>query len=328
MTLRVYSHADVVALLPMTDCVPLMRQTLSALARGQGFQPLRTVSHPPGVDGFLVLMPGHLPGPPAALGAKFLGVFAGNARLGKDPHQGLVLMLDPATGEPAAILNAAAVTSVRTAAVSALATDVLARPDAAVLTMFGAGVQARWHAAAIATVRRLTEVRVLARDPDRTRTFVGQLAAELDRPVSAGFDPRAAVAGADIVVTATTAHAPLFDHDWLEPGTHINAVGACVAAHRELDAATVAAARFITDRRDSALAEAGDFVMAAAELGLTPDHIAAELGDVLIGRAAGRQSSEQLTIFKSLGLAAEDLAAAGFIHERGARTDRGTEVAF
>ena len=146
--------------------------------------------------------------------------------------------------------------------------------------------------------------------------------------MTAVFDTREALAGADIVVTATTATTPLFRREWLAAGAHINAVGACVAAHRELDAATVAAARFITDRRESALAEAGDFVIAAAELGLAPSHIAAELGEVLIGRAAGRETANQLTIFKSLGLAAEDLAAAAFIHHRGVETDRGTEVAF
>jgi ornithine cyclodeaminase len=276
----------------------------------------------------MVLMPGYLAGPPPTLGLKFLGVFDGNARVGKDPHQGVVLLLDPDTGEPVAVLNAAAITSVRTAAVSALATDVLARADASVLTIFGAGVQARWHAAAIATVRPLSEVRVVARDPARTRAFANLLTTELGLVVSPVADPRTALAGADIVVTATTAVSPVFSGSWLGRGVHINAVGACVADHRELDAPTVVAARFITDRRESALAEAGDFVLAAAECGLPASHIAAELGEVLLGQVPGRETEDQLTIFKSLGLAAEDLAAAAFIQQVGAATGRGTAVEF
>jgi ornithine cyclodeaminase len=169
---------------------------------------------------------------------------------------------------------------------------------------------------------------VVARDAERAQAFAHKVSSELGRPVAAARDIRDALEGADIVVTATTATTPVLRSEWLGDGVHLNAVGACVAGHRELDAQTVARARFFTDRRESAQAEAGDFVIAAAELGLPPEHIVGELGELVLGRIAGRQDATQLTIFKSLGLAAEDLAAAALIHERGLAVGAGTEVAF
>jgi ornithine cyclodeaminase len=324
MTLLVLSHNDVTDLLPVTECIPLMRDVLSGLARGRGFQPLRSVVTPPG-PGFMVLMPAATP---TALGIKLLGIFHGNPALGKDAHQGVVLLLDPATGEPRAVVDASAITAVRTAAVSAVATDVLARPDATCLTVFGTGVQARWHVPAIAAVRRLAEVRVVGRDAARTAVFASALSDHCGLTVRPYTDPRPALAGADIVVTATTATTPVLRYAWLAPGTHVNAVGACAPTARELDTETVARARLVVDRRESALTEAGDLIIARAEVGLGADHIAAELGEVLTGAVPGRRDTTELTVFESLGLAVQDLAAAGYVHERALHAGRGTAARF
>jgi ornithine cyclodeaminase/alanine dehydrogenase-like protein (mu-crystallin family) len=324
----VLDHDAVTDLLTIDACIAVMRDTLAALARGAGFQPLRTIERPPGVPGMLGMMPGYLAEPDPVLGLKFLGIFGGNPAIGKDAHQGMVILLDPATGEPQAILNASAITAIRTAAASAVATDALARPDAADLAVFGTGVQGAWHVRTIAAVRPLSRVRMSGRDATRGAEVAAHLARELGLPVSFEADARATVDGADIVVTATSATEPLVRRGWLAPGTHINAVGACVPTARELDTATVAASRFFTDRRESALHEAGDYVIAAAEVGLGPEHIVADIGQVLNGSVVGRTGNDELTVFESLGLAVEDLAAAAYVVAAARQTGAGTRAAF
>jgi ornithine cyclodeaminase len=300
----VLGHDDVTSLLPMEACIEVMRTTLAGLARGEGHQPLRSVVMVPGLQGFLGLMPGYAAGERPALGMKFLGIFPENPKQGKDAHQGLVVLLDPATGEPKAILDASAITALRTAAVSAVATDALARPDARVLTVFGTGLQGRAHARALALVRPVTEIRMVGRHDNA----------------------RFALDGADIVVTATNSATPVLRREWLSPGTHLNAVGSSVPRDRELDAETVAASRFFVDRRESALNESGDYLMAAREAGLGPDHIVAEIGEVLCGLSPGRTSPDELTVFKSLGLAVEDLAAAAYVCAAAEASGLGTRV--
>jgi len=328
MELLVLGHDEVTELLPVGVCIDLMREALTGLARGDGHQPLRTIMMVPGLSGFLGLMPGYLGGGRSALGIKLLGIFPGNPKLGKDAHQGVVLLLNPETGEPRAVLDASAITAVRTAAVSAVATDVLARDEATALTVFGTGVQAVAHVRAIAQVRPLTRVCLVGRDGTRGNRVASDLGASLGVPTEFVLDPEAALMDAGIVVTATNAPEPVLRHEWLAPGTHINAVGSCVPANRELDTATVAASRLFVDRRESALAEAGDFLIAAAEAGLGEDHIAAELGEVLTGAEPGRTSPAQLTVFESLGLAVEDLAAAAYVVAAADKTRLGTRVLF
>ena len=299
-------HDEVTSLLPMDACIDVMRKTLTSLAQGDGHQPLRSVVRVPGLPGFLGLMPGYSGGEHAALGMKFLGIFPGNPKQGKDAHQGVVMLLDPGTGEPRAILDASAITAMRTAAVSAVATDALARPEARVLAVFGTGGQGRAHARALALVRPLNEIRLVGRNEDA----------------------RSALDGADIVVTATNSPTPVLRLEWLSPGTHINAVGSSVPRDRELDAETIAASRFFVDRRESTVNESGDWLMAARDAGLDETHIVAELGDVLTGASAGRTSPGELTVFKSLGLAVEDLAAAAYVCEAAQTSGLGTRVRF
>lgn len=324
----VLGHDTVTALLTVEDCIPVMREALTALARGDGHQPLRSIVRPPGLDGFLGLMPGYVGGDEPVLGMKFLGIFPGNPALGKDAHQGLVLLLSPQTGEPLAVVDASAVTAVRTAAVSAVATEVLARVDATDLTIIGIGVQGAWHARAIAAVRPLTRVRLVGRNVAQGNALAAKLYAELAVPVEFGTDARAALEGAEIVVTATTSTTPVLERSWIAAGTHINAVGSAVPHARELDTATVVDSVFVVDRMESALVEAGDYVIAAAEAGFGPERIHAELGDVLAGAAAGRGDDGQITVFKSLGLAIEDLAAVAYLYEQAKRLGAGTRAPF
>jgi ornithine cyclodeaminase len=239
-----------------------------------------------------------------------------------------VLLSSATTGEPLAMLNASAVTEIRTAAVSAVATELLARADATELAIIGTGVQARSHLLAIAALRSLTGIRVAGRDPARARRFAAGMREHAPVPVTACGSAADAVSGAGIVVTATSSPEPVLRQDWLAPGAHINAVGACVPQARELDAETIAAAALFTDSRESAASEAGDYLLARAEGAIGPDHIRAEVGEVLTGAAPGRTDDAEITVFESLGLAAEDLAAAALAYRKAAELGAGSWVEF
>jgi ornithine cyclodeaminase/alanine dehydrogenase-like protein (mu-crystallin family) len=315
----VLSAEAVRACLGYAACADAMRTVLAARARGEVFQPLRSVLRPEGAAGLVVLMPSYSSD---GYGLKAICVTPGNPARGLDSHQGIVLLSDPRTGEPLAVLNASAVTEIRTAAVSAVATNLLANPDANVLAIVGTGVQARAHVQAIAATRTLTEVRVAGSSPAKAEQFARSAAASGPGVpvVGCGSVPEA-LAGAGIVVTATSAAEPVVRREWLDPGTHVNAVGACLPHVRELDTATMAAAALFADSRESVLAESGDYVLAAAEGAMGPDGIRAEIGEILAGTATGRRNAAEITVFESLGLAVEDLAAAVLAcqtaHERG-----------
>ena len=265
------------------------------------------------------LMPAYSPG--AGYGLKAICITPGNPAIGKDAHQGGVLLFDARTGEPLALVNASAVTEIRTAATSAVATDLLARPGAAELAIIGTGVQGRAHAHAIASTRPLTGIRLTGRRLARTREVAAELAGELGQPVTPHDDVQAAVDGAGIVVTATTSSEPVLRRGWLAPGTHVNAVGACVPGARELDTATMAEAAIFADSRESVSHEAGDFLIAERDGAANP--VRAELGELLTGTAAGRADDDEITVFESLGLAAEDLAAASYLYEKATRLGAG-----
>jgi ornithine cyclodeaminase/alanine dehydrogenase-like protein (mu-crystallin family) len=226
------------------------------------------------------------------------------------------------------VLNASAVTEVRTAAVSAVATGLLARADATELAIIGTGVQARAHLLAIAAARPLARVRVAGRDQAKARRFAEAMREHVTVPVTASGSAAEAVAGAGIVVTATSSAEPVLRKDWLAPGTHINAVGACVPQARELDTETMAAAALFTDSRESATSEAGDYLLAHAEGAIGPDHIRAEIGEIIAGGAPGRASDAEITVFESLGLAVEDLAAAALAYRKAAELGAGSWVEF
>jgi ornithine cyclodeaminase/alanine dehydrogenase-like protein (mu-crystallin family) len=331
MRLLVLSAAEVHALLGYDECARAVRDALVALETGRAQQPLRTVLRPEGAAGLVALMPSYASGAEedeAAYGLKAICITPANPAAGLDTHQGVVLLSSGRTGEPLALLNASAVTEIRTAAVSVIATELLARKDADVLAVIGAGVQARAHILALDQARPLREIRLAGRH----RASAEQLAAsvrELIRPPLRVCDGVAeAVDGAGIVVTATSSAEPVLRGEWLRPGSHVNAVGACLPTARELDGPAMAAGVLFADRRESLLAEAGDYVIAASEGAVSPASVRAELGEVLAGRAPGRTSDDEITIFESLGLAVEDLAAARCAYLTATETGAGSWIEF
>jgi ornithine cyclodeaminase len=329
MDVLVLNGERVAQLLPMPECIKVMRDALAALARGEALVPLRTVMRVPGVSGFLGLMPGYISpreGQEGALGLKAVSVFPGNASRGIDTHQGAVLLFEADTGRLSALLDGAAITAIRTAAVSGVATDVLARPDASELAILGAGVQARTHIEAIAAVRPLRRVRIWSRNPEHAAALASELRRRFGFPIEAAPSAEAAVREADVVATVTASPEPILKREWLKEGVHINAVGSSIPTTREIDTATMVAARLFVDRRESALAEAGDLLIAMGEGAVKGDHVQAELGEVIIGKNPGRRSPGELTLFKSLGLAVEDVASAAYLVRRARETGTGQTV--
>lgn len=322
MTL-ILGQDEVRRLLPMPTCIELMADAFAALAQDLALCPLRRVMRR--ADGVLLgTMPAALPD---ALGIKVIAIVPGNAGTALDPHQGLVLLMDPDTGVPQAILDATEVTAIRTAAVSALATRLLARPDADDLALLGAGTQAWTHLEAMHAVRPLRRVRVHSRTPARREAFARRAAVRLGVEVVPHAEPEAAVRGASLICTLTSAREPVLRGAWLSPGAHVNAVGACTPAARELDALALARARLFVDRRESALAEAGDFLLARAEGAVRDAHILGELGDLVLGRLPGRRAEGDITLFKSLGLGLADLAAARHVYREALAAGVGVRVA-
>jgi ornithine cyclodeaminase/alanine dehydrogenase-like protein (mu-crystallin family) len=318
----VLSEHDVQRLLDMESCVDAMAEALASLARGELFQPLRFVVRPPDGDGLLGLMPAHRAGEAPAYALKEIVITPDNPTRGLDAHQGAVLLHDGRTGQLLAILNASPVTAIRTAAVSAVATRALARADARRVAILGAGVQARAHVDAMRAVLDDPEIRIFARRGEAAEALASEVGA------TASPSPDAALFGAEIVCTTTSAKDPVLEHRWLAPGAHVNAVGSSIPTARELDTETMRKASLFVDRRESTLNEAGDYLIPAADGAFGPEHIKAELGEVLAGLAPGRSDEEELTVFKSLGIAVEDLASADLVVRRAREQGVGTEVEF
>jgi ornithine cyclodeaminase len=309
-------------LLPVSACIGVMKQALTALARKEAANPLRTVIRT--AEGAVAAMPAY--DGDSAVGAKIVAVVPGNVSTGLPTHLGLVLLLDAHNGVPLAIVDATSITAIRTAAVSGVATDALAREDASICAIIGTGVQAAAHVAAMTAVRPIRSVRIVSRDFARA----GRVCAELAAEFACAFEPvesvERAVSGADVVCTITNSATPVLHGEWLAAGVHINAVGASLSHARELDAAAVARSRLYCDSRVSMLSESGDFLFARAEGWIDESHIVGELGDVLLGTAPGRRSPDDITLFKSLGLGIEDIAAARYVHDRAVEQGRGVRV--
>ena len=299
-----FSEDDVRARLHLPDLIDAMEQALVEFSAGRVQQPVRTVLEFGGERSLFGLMPSYVPSLPA-LGAKLVTVCAGNAKRELDTHQAIIVMLDPETGVTRAILEGRYITEVRTAAVSAFSTRRLARKDAKVLGILGSGVQARSHFRALSLAREFREVRVWSPNAERLRKFADETGA-VAMPSAADV-----VRGADVVVTATSAATPVIQNEWVGDGTHVIAVGSCMPWQRELDPALVERARLVVDSRAAALKEAGDIVMGIAEGRWTAEHIAAELGEL-----PSRQNDREITVFKSLGLAVEDIFAANMVLTR------------
>lgn len=313
--------AAVTAALVPADCIEVMESALRAFERGDVAQPMRTVIHIPDGSGSLYTMPAFVASP-RALTVKLITIFHGNEARSLPTHQGLVVVFDPVTGAPALLLDAASLTAVRTAAVSAAATRALARKDADTLAILGTGVQARSHIAAMPLARPLRRIRIWG----RTAAHAERLAADVSNngiEITVCRDAAEAVADADIVCTVTSSAEPVLRGEWLRPGTHVNAIGASTSATREVDTGLVARARIFVDAIDAALTEAGDLLIpqkehATAAARWTP------IGAVFNGNAPGRLHEHDITLFKSVGLAIEDAAAAAFIARRLTTSDEET----
>jgi ornithine cyclodeaminase/alanine dehydrogenase-like protein (mu-crystallin family) len=304
MSVLVLNEHEVRDLLTMEECIEAMDEVLRSLARGELHQPLRPVTRPAQSDTLLGLMPAFRGGDSPAWSLKEIVIAPQNPARGLDAHQGAVLLHDGETGQLQALLNASAITEIRTAAVSAVATRALARPGAGVVAILGGGVQAGSHAQAMGAVLPAAEIRMWKR--------------------ADGGTPEAVLRDADVVCTCTSAREPILELGWLKPGAQVNAVGASVPSARELDAETMTAATVFVDRRESALNEAGELLLA----GLGEERITAELGEVLTGAHPGRTANDELTVFKSLGLGVEDLAAAELVVRKARAQGAGTEVPF
>jgi ornithine cyclodeaminase len=329
LKILILNSTEVEQLLPMRECIAIMAEALTALAQGEVYQPLRMIVRPPDAAGLLGLMPVYRSGEAPAYGLKAICVFEDNPTKGKDAHQGSVMLLSGETGELLALINASAVTAIRTAAVSGVATRLLALEDAGELAIIGSGVQARTHLSALACVRPIRRARVASRSIEHARKFAGEMQTHFPFPVVAIEDVEEAVRGADLIVTATNAREPVLRREWIAPGAHINAVGSSSPEAREVDTATVVASRLFVDRRESALKEAGDYLIPMREGMIGPEHIRAELGEVLTSVRHGRTSRDEITLFKSVGLAIEDLASAEYVYRRALEEKKaGTWVEF
>jgi ornithine cyclodeaminase/alanine dehydrogenase-like protein (mu-crystallin family) len=323
MSVLILNHDEVERLLDMPGCMAAMEEALVALARGEFHLPLRPVVRPPGASNLLGLMPTHRGGNRPLYALKTIAVFPDNPARGLDPHQGSVTLFDGTTGQVAAIMNATPITTIRTAAVSGVATRTLAREDARVLAVVGAGHQADPHVAAMLEARPFERVLIASRRYESARRLADEW------PIATAVETaEEAVRDADVVCTVTSSAEPVVLGEWLRPGTHVNAVGACLPHMRELDTAAVARATLFVDRRESAENEAGDYLLALQDGAIAEGHIRAELGEVLAGGAAGRTSDDEITIFESLGLAVEDLAAAEYLERRARETGAGVTVDF
>jgi len=306
----------------------VMREALIALAAGHVHQPLRTIIRPPEASGLMGLMPSYVSGDHAAFGLKAICMFPGNPAKGKDSHQGAVLLFSAETGELMAMMNACAITAIRTAAVSGVATALLAREDACDLAIIGSGVQARTHLAAMSQVRSIKRCRIASRRLQQAKAFAEEFSDTFTFPLEPVATVEEAVKDADLIVTVTSSKEPIMKREWISPGAHLNVVGSSTPNAREVDSATMKASSLFVDRRESTLNEAGDYLFAAREGAIGPDHIRAEIGELLQGTTPGRTSQEEITLFKSLGLAIEDLAAAEYSYRKATELNVGTWIEF
>jgi alanine dehydrogenase len=309
------TEADVRALLTMPDLIACMETALAAFSAGNVVQPVRTVLDLADRHAFFGVMPAYMPSLPA-MGAKLVTVYHSNLERGLPSHLGTILLFDPETGALDAILDGRYITEARTAAVSAVSAKKLAREDSRILAILGSGVQARSHFEALKHVRNFTEVRAWSPNAANLKAFTDETGAI--RSSSA----EAAVRGADVIGLTTSSPTPVLDDAWVKPGAHVISVGASRPTQRELDPALVARARLFVDSRASALKESGDVVMGIAEGRFTAEHVIGELGEP----ATARASAQEITIFKSLGLAVEDVAAAHLALERARQQSKGAAV--
>jgi ornithine cyclodeaminase/alanine dehydrogenase len=323
------SKKDVADLLSVEDAIAVVEEAFRQLALGQVTMPQRTAIRMPEHHGLHLGMPAYIGGSVDALALKVVTVYPENpSKHGLPTTIGVLLLNDPATGQPLAVMDAGFMTAVRTGAVSGVATKYLARKRARAVGVIGAGVMAQWQLAAVCAVRAIDSIVVYDKDADRAASYAAAMSARLDKPVSVVTHPKRAIESRDIVIVATSATEPVFDGSWLSPGQHVNAIGSHAPGARELDTATVVRSRVFPDYVEACLAEAGDLLIPLKEGAIGRDHLRGSLGDVIAGLKPGRERDDEITLFKSVGLAIQDVAVANLVYQRARLRGMGVEFAF
>jgi ornithine cyclodeaminase len=302
-------------LLPMNECIAVMEKMFRSLASGECLQPLRSMMWLPDRVGLLGMMPGYAKAL-GVMGIKVISVFHANRDADLPSHQGVVILFDATHGQPLMIFDANEITAIRTAAVSAVATRLLSRENSELLAIIGSGEQAKRHIESILLVRKIKQINVWSRNENHAVALVKIISEEYKIPITIKKSVPHAVENADIICTVTSSSQPLVNGEWISPGTHINAVGSSTAATRELDTAAIMQSKLFTDCYESLFNESGDFLIPKKEGAITDNHVRGEIGEVLSGTKRGRENNEEITIFKSLGIAAEDIFSAWHVYQK------------
>ena len=305
----------IASLLPMNECIDVMEKMFRSLAAGECLQPLRNIMWLPDRSGVLGMMPGHA-AKLGVMGIKVITVFHANSEAGLPSHQGVVMLFDAKHGQPLMLFDALEITAIRTAAASAVATKLLSRKNSSTLAIIGSGEQAKRHIEAMLLIRDIKKINLWSRNEKNARHLVNILKGEYNIPVHIKSNVQQAAEHADIICTVTSSREPVVMGDWVAAGTHINAVGSSTPVARELDTATIVKSKLFTDRYESLLNEAGDFLIPKKEKAITEEHVKGELGEVLLNTKKGRENDDEITVFKSLGIAAEDIFSAYHIYEK------------
>jgi len=301
--------------LPMSECIAVMETMFRDLSAGNILQPLRTLMHLPDKSGLLGMMPAHAAGP-GVMGIKIITIFHANGAAGLPSHQGVIILFDGRTGTPLMLFDAEEITAIRTAAASALATNLLAGKNASSLAIIGSGEQAQRHIESIPLIRPIKTIRLWGRNKEKTGQLAKTASAASGIPVFVAETPQHAITGAEIICTVTASSTPVVKGEWLSPGAHLNVVGSCTPGAREIDTEAILRGKLYTDRSESMFNEAGDFLIPKKEGRITESDLQGELGEVLTRTKPGRQHPGDITIFKSLGIAAEDLYSAYHIYKQ------------
>jgi ornithine cyclodeaminase len=309
------SKEKIASLLPMNECIDVMEKMFRSLASGECLQPLRNIMWLPDRSGVLGMMPGHA-GKLGVMGIKVITVFHANSEAGLPSHQGVVMLFDAKHGQPLMLFDALEITAIRTAAASAVATKLLSRKDSSTLAIIGSGEQAKRHIEAMLLVRDIKKINLWSRNEKNAKHLANILKGEYNIPVHIKNNVQQAVENADIICTVTSSKEPVVVGDWIAAGTHINAVGSSTPAARELDTATIVKSKLFADCYESLFNEAGDFLIPKKEGAVTDEHVKGELGEVLLNTKKGRENDEEITVFKSLGIAAEDIFSAYHIYKK------------
>ena len=322
---RLLTEQQVHSLLPMPDLIAAMESALAKFSAREVLQPVRSVLTVGPTKAYFGLMPAYVPAP-ASLGAKLVTVFGENHKRDLPSHLATILLLDPETGALQAIMDGRYITEARTAAVSAVSTRFLAKPEASTLAIIGSGVQARSHLEAYQLVRQLKEVRIWSPKQRSREQFVDDMSDHVPVPIVAADSAEAAVRGADLIVLVTSSPTPVIEDQWVSNGAHVVCVGACRPNQQEMPPALVARSRLYVDSKAAALVEAGDVVMNIAAKLFDESHIRGEIGELVLGRVDGRRGADDITVFKSLGMAVEDVVAADLVFRRASESGAGTEL--